>query len=115
MKRWLLIVVLLVDFIVPARSDNVIFHNINQIFGISMRETASVCKDDNGFIWTSSKTGILRIMENDYRMYQYAKTPRIGVLLCVRDHPYLLVLLPVYMDFSRLLSCIDHHCPVRAP
>ena len=46
------------------------FHNINQIFGISMRETATVCKDDNGFIWTSSKTGILRIMGNDYRIYQ---------------------------------------------
>ena len=53
-----------------AQSGNVKFHNINEIYGISMRETASVCKDDNGFIWTSSKTGILRIMGDDFRIYQ---------------------------------------------
>jgi len=35
-----------------------------------MRETATVCSDDNGFIWTSSKTGILRLTDNDYRIYQ---------------------------------------------
>ena len=35
-----------------------------------MREMASVCKDENGFIWASSKTGILRITESDYRIYQ---------------------------------------------
>ena len=70
MKRWLLFIILWVVSTVPANSENIKFHNINQIFGISMRETASVCKDDNGFIWTSSKTGILRIMGNDYRVYQ---------------------------------------------
>ena len=40
------------------------------MYGISMREMASVCKDGNGFIWASSKTGILRITESDYRIYQ---------------------------------------------
>ena len=70
MKRCFFILILLVVFIVSAHSVNVKFHNINQMFGISMREMASVCKDDYGFIWASSKTGILRIMGNDYRVYQ---------------------------------------------
>jgi signal transduction histidine kinase/DNA-binding response OmpR family regulator/ligand-binding sensor domain-containing protein len=35
-----------------------------------MREANSVCKDDDGFIWVSSKTGILRLTEDDYRIYQ---------------------------------------------
>jgi signal transduction histidine kinase/ligand-binding sensor domain-containing protein/AraC-like DNA-binding protein len=35
-----------------------------------MREANSVCTDRNGFIWVSSKTGILRFTEDDYRFYQ---------------------------------------------
>ena len=46
------------------------FYSINSLFGISTRVTNSVCKDDNGFIWASSKTGILRLTDTDYRIYQ---------------------------------------------
>ncbi|WP_319480931.1 response regulator [uncultured Draconibacterium sp.] len=35
-----------------------------------MRETNSVCGDDNGFIWVSSKMGIIRYTEDDIRIYQ---------------------------------------------
>jgi len=35
-----------------------------------MREVNSVCEDDNGFIWASSKTGIIRITKNNYHIYQ---------------------------------------------
>ncbi len=35
-----------------------------------MREVASVCQDRNGFIWASSKTGILRLTNNNYHLYQ---------------------------------------------
>jgi ligand-binding sensor domain-containing protein len=45
------------------------FYSINSLFGISTRVTNSICKDDNGFIWASSKTGILRLTEDDYRIY----------------------------------------------
>lgn len=50
-------------------SSDVKFYNINTMYGISMREMASVCKDNNGFIWASSKTGVLRITKSDYRIY----------------------------------------------
>lgn len=45
------------------------FYSINSLFGISTRVTNSICKDDNGFIWASSKTGILRLADNDCRIY----------------------------------------------
>ena len=51
-------------------SSNVKFYSINSLYGISMREPASVCKDNKGFIWSSSKTGILRLAGDDYRIYQ---------------------------------------------
>jgi signal transduction histidine kinase/ligand-binding sensor domain-containing protein/AraC-like DNA-binding protein/AmiR/NasT family two-component response regulator len=35
-----------------------------------MRETYSVCQDINGFIWTSSKTGISRFAEGSYKTYK---------------------------------------------
>lgn len=46
------------------------FYSINSLYGISMRETNSVCEDANGFIWASSKSGILRINKNNYHIYQ---------------------------------------------
>ncbi len=56
--------------IFSLHSSNVKFYSINSLYGISMREPASVCKDNKGFIWTSSKTGVLRLAGNDYRIYQ---------------------------------------------
>lgn len=46
------------------------FYSVNSLYGISNRVTASICKDDDGFVWASSKTGILRLSESDYRLYQ---------------------------------------------
>ena len=38
------------------------FYSINERYGgISMRETYSVCRDGNGFVRASSKTGLIRI------------------------------------------------------
>lgn len=52
-----------------------------------MREANSVCKDYNGFIWASAKTGILRLTDDGYRFYQlpYEKTNVITVRLVYRD------------------------------
>lgn len=59
-------------------ASDVEFYSINAMYGISMRETGTICKDDNGFIWTSSKTGVLRITEGDYRIYHLPyKTPDV--------------------------------------
>lgn len=67
-KRLFVLVVISLFFSVSWANIN--FYNINEIYGISIRETASVCMDDYGFIWVSSKTGIIRLTEDDYRLYQ---------------------------------------------
>lgn len=46
------------------------FQSLNEKFGISLRETTSACMDRNGFVWIASKMGILRVSEDDYRIYQ---------------------------------------------
>ena len=85
MKSRLLIFFLFLSIFNIYASD-VKFYNINAMYGISMREMASVCKDGNGFIWASSKTGILRITESDYRIYQlpYKTANIINVKLHIR-------------------------------
>src|SRR5665647_3488040 len=69
MRIKFLIAILSLTFF-SLHSSNVKFYSINSLYGISMREPASVCKDNKGFIWTSSKTGILRLTGDDYRIYQ---------------------------------------------
>ncbi len=68
------------------------FYSINSLFGISSRVTSSICKDDNGFIWASSKTGILRLTDDDYRIYQlpYEKAGALIVKL-IYEHSKLIV------------------------
>jgi len=46
------------------------FYSVNALYGISMREINSVCTDNNGFVWASSKTGILRLTKDKYHLYQ---------------------------------------------
>jgi hypothetical protein len=63
------------------------FYSINSLYGISMREAYSVCKDDNGFVWASSKTGILRLSKDNYHIYQlpYESADVFRVRLTYRD------------------------------
>jgi len=67
------------------------FYSVNSLFGISMRELNSVCEDDNGFIWASSKVGILRLTKDNYRIYQLPyKTPNVfKVRLAYRNYKLL--------------------------
>jgi signal transduction histidine kinase/DNA-binding response OmpR family regulator/ligand-binding sensor domain-containing protein len=69
MKLKLLILILFFT-VCNAGASSIKFYSINSLYGISVRASNSVCKDDNGFIWASSKTGILRLTDDDYRIYQ---------------------------------------------
>lgn len=46
------------------------FYNVAETHSINIREVYSVCSDNEGFIWASSKTGIFRLSENSYSFYQ---------------------------------------------
>ncbi len=66
-----LLLLLLVGFLSLFKSSAAEreFHSINKIFSISIRESTSLCTDKDGFVWASSKIGILRLTNDDYRIY----------------------------------------------
>ena len=64
----------------PAHVSAVQFNSVNTLYGISVRVINSICQDDKGFIWASSKTGIMRLTEDDYRIYQLPEETQ-GVLM----------------------------------
>jgi len=86
MKRLLALIVITFS-ISLAHPENVKFYNVNDLYGVPMRETASVCKDKNGFIWTSSKTGIMRLSGNICHIYSipYQTTDIINVKLAYKN------------------------------
>lgn len=91
MKSLLLLILLTLSFVPKLFASDVKFYNINTMYGISMREMASVCKDDNGFVWSSSKTGVMRLAESDYRIYQLPyKTANILNVSLVCKHSLLI-------------------------
>lgn len=79
--------ILLFILITYANAQEPQFVNINKKFGISIRETNNICKDSNGFIWTGSKSGVLRISQNDYRIYSlpYKTADVLNVKLIFRN------------------------------
>lgn len=46
------------------------FYNASDLYGVSVSEPNSVCKDADGFLWVASKNGVLRIADNGSRTYQ---------------------------------------------
>lgn len=70
----ILVLTLIILPISEIFSSNVKFYSVNTMYGTLEREVYSICKDDNGFIWAASKTGILRVSENDSRLYNLPVT-----------------------------------------
>ena len=65
-----------------------IFHNVNNLYNISIRETNSACKDADGFVWVSSKMGIMRFASHNYCIYQlpYSEHNALTVRLECREN-----------------------------
>lgn len=54
----------------PCRAvQDFTFTHLNDMYGISMREITAVVRDQDGFIWAASHTGILRVAGDDHRHY----------------------------------------------
>ena len=45
------------------------FYNASDIYGTSITEPNSICKDKKGFIWIASKNGVYRLSDNDCKLY----------------------------------------------
>lgn len=70
-----------------SANENVHFFNLNDEYGISIRETNQVCADEDGFIWISSKMAIVRYTQDDVRSYQlpYQSEGIVEVGMTYRD------------------------------
>jgi signal transduction histidine kinase/CheY-like chemotaxis protein/ligand-binding sensor domain-containing protein len=81
LRQFFLVFVIFISCWGTGNAFNERFYNVNQLFGISLREVNSVCSDNRGFIWASSKFGIIRISGDDHKMYKlpYANTNIISV------------------------------------
>lgn len=68
MRVFFLFISLVLQVTVSMASE-VKFVSVNTAYGVAFRETASLYEDKNGFIWSSSKTGILRLAGRSYKLY----------------------------------------------
>ncbi|GHV07397.1 hypothetical protein FACS189416_7930 [Bacteroidia bacterium] len=69
MKLKLLLILLIIS-LEALGSENIKFFSVSDMFRISKHEFFSLCKDDNGFVWASSRSEILRLTNDDYRSYR---------------------------------------------
>lgn len=86
-KRKVIVLIILFCAAFLAEATPVRFYSVNSLYGISMREMNSVCEDANGFVWASSKSGILRINKDNYHIYQlpYESADVVKVRLAYRN------------------------------
>lgn len=68
-RRHALLLTILTSFVIRVYGYE--FHSVNIELGLSVRETASVVEDQTGFIWTSSKTGAIRLNGDECRLYTF--------------------------------------------
>lgn len=109
-----LIFIVILFSIFSSYSSNVKFYDINSIHGISLREIASVCRDKNGFIWASAKTGVLRLTDSSYHIYQLPyESPNIiytkllyenDSLLAFTNNGQIFLYNPVYDRFDLIVD-----------
>ncbi|MBO9732425.1 MAG: response regulator [Chitinophaga sp.] len=69
MKRGGLLVAAML-YVAVTFASQVNFVSLNNTYALAIREMASVCKDADGFIWASSRMGVLRVAEPDCRIYR---------------------------------------------
>ncbi len=85
----LIIVIYLISSSSDLRAnDDIHFYNLNEEYGVSIRQTNMVCSDLNGFIWISSKMGIVRYSQNDISFYElpYETVDIISVKLISKEN-----------------------------
>ncbi len=68
-RQLLVIVILLLPYNELFSKSSVRFQNLNKKYGISIRDANEICRGDDGFIWASSRFGIMRFSMDDYRIY----------------------------------------------
>ena len=112
--RFAVIIIIIINLIFSLNVHAVKFYSINSLLGISSRSANSICKDNNGFIWAASKTGILRLSGNSYRIYDlpYETTGAVVVtlnfksskLIAYTNNGQIFIYNPVFDRFELLIN-----------
>lgn len=86
MKLAIVLYILLLPIFIFAEPRR--FHNVSDIYGITISEPNSICRDNNGFLWISSKDGVLRLADNGGKVYRlpYTSMNVVTVEVAQRDH-----------------------------
>lgn len=92
------------------------FYGINDKFGIAVWSVASVCQDTDGFVWASSKGGVMRIAGDELKTYSLPyvakniQTVRLssdnGRLIAFTDNGQLFAYNPVSDCFELIINLL---------
>lgn len=114
MKYKLLLIFFFIVFVCNALSSDVKFYSINDTYGLPKQGAFSVCKDHNGFIWTSFQTGIIRISDVNHQIYQLPfNTPNViwvkvvyenSLLIAYSNNGQIFLYDEIYDKFNLLLD-----------
>ncbi len=64
MKHFLVaIIFMLMSSAMKIYASDMRFYNADNTYGITIREPSSICKDDDGFMWVATKSGIYRLSD----------------------------------------------------
>lgn len=68
MRHLLFLFLWLSTFILQA--NEIRAYRFNDLYGTDIQYTTEACQDNNGFVWISGRSGIMRCTENDCHLYQ---------------------------------------------
>ena len=68
MSHLLFLFLWLSTFILQA--NEIRAYRFNDLYGTDIQYTTEACQDNNGFVWISGRSGIMRCTENDCHLYQ---------------------------------------------
>ena len=71
MKKLVFLFILLLTTLRSSGAADAEFSSVNDVLGFPNRQLFSVTCDANGFIWTCSKSGAVRLTSSEYRHYTF--------------------------------------------
>lgn len=107
----LLLLILILLLPCHAVSQDFAFSNVSEQSGIFMKEITAVVRDNDGFVWAASRTGILRAASHDYRLYSLPFVTTDVMQVKLACHGNLLVAATQngqIFRFNRILDKFEH-------
>ncbi|GHU09039.1 sensor histidine kinase [Alphaproteobacteria bacterium] len=114
MKLKLLLILLIIS-LEALGSENIKFFSVSDMFRISKHEFFSLCKDDNGFVWASSRSEILRLTNDDYRSYRLPYELKDNIFIEIESNGTEIVAYTNNKQIFRYNEVLDRFDLIRLP